>query len=312
MRVLPGVLLAAALSFVTLPAIAGPHEEAFARFEEGRALVAAGKPLDAVPKFLASLAAEPTAAAALNLADCYERLGKVASAYERFLQAEAISRKAGDNLRADEARKRAEILSPRVASITVLPPPEGKTGSAWIDGAPLPAQMWGKPKHADPGPHEVVLQLPDGTRTNRVVTLGEGTRATVPFDVASKPRENDTKHPPAAPVEQGGGSLRTVGLVTGGIGAAALVAGGVTGILALSAKSDLDTTCPDYPRCPRAQQGDVDSTQDRGETMATVSTIAFVAGGVLLTAGILLYVTSGPSEKARARATDLATGTFRF
>jgi len=314
---LAGLAFAALLTCAANDAWAGPHEESIARFDEGRALVKAGRPAEAVPKFIASLAAEPSAVAALNLADCYERIGKLASARDRFKQAEQLSSTAGDTLRASEARKRAEVLESRLSTITLLPPPAGVQASAWVDGTPLPSDGWGKPRAFDPGPHEVVLQTPDGKRQTKVVTLAEeGTKATVPFDLESTggvvTEKKKTEPEPAKREEpQPDSGLRTVAIVAGGIGAAALITGGVTGILALGAKSDLESACATYPRCPQSQQGELEDIDNRGHTMATVSTITFIAGAALLTTGVVLWILSSPSEKSE-KTLRAFSGSFTF
>jgi hypothetical protein len=323
----PALVLAVVFSTITVPARAGPHEDSVARFDEGRALVKAGRPADAIPKFLASLTAEPSAVAALNLADCYERVGKLASAQERFRQAESLSAAKGDMLRASEARKRAESLEGRVSRITVLPAPQGVTASAWIDGAPLPADAWGKPRPFDPGPHEVVLQTSDGKRQTRIVSLSEeGTKVTVPFDIEGaasvvtekkEKAEPDPRPPPHTqePSESPSSSspLRTVAIVTGAVGVASLVAGGVTGGLALGAKSDLDAACSTYPRCPSSQKAELEDIDSRGRTMATVSTITFIAGAALLTTGMVLWFVSSPGVSTEKKSALRAlSGRFEF
>lgn len=319
------LILATIVSTVSVDAYAGPHEDSVTRFDEGRALVKAGRPSDAIPKFVASLTAEPSAVAALNLADCYERVGKLASAQQRFRQAESLSAAGGDTLRASEARKRAEALDVRVSTITVLPPPQGVTASVWIDGTPLPADAWGKPRAFDPGPHEVVLQTAEGRRRTRIVSLSEeGTKVTVPFDLRSADAGGSTTPPannePAPPREakpadapQSSSSLRTVAIVTGGVGIASLIAGGITGGLALGAKSDLEAVCATYPRCAPSQQSELEDIDSRGRTMATVSTITFIAGAALLTTGVVLWFLSSPeaSEK-KSTALRALSGRFEF
>lgn len=322
------LILGVLLTTVTTRAHAGPHEDSVARFDEGRALVKAGRPSDAIPKFLASLTAEPSAVAALNVADCYERVGKLASAQQRFRQAESLSAAAGDSVRAAEARKRAESLDARVSTITVLPPPRGTEASAWIDGAPLAADAWGKPRPLDPGPHEVVLQTPDGKRKTKIVSVSEeGTKVTVPFDIEGaggvvtetkeKPPATPTPKPdaPVSPSPDDSSSsspLRTVAVVTGAVGIASLIAGGVTGGLALGARSDLDSACATYPQCPASQRAELQDIDDRGRTMATVSTITFIAGAALLTTGVVLWFVSSPDKPEKKSAFRALAGRFEF
>ena len=282
-------------------AIAGPASaapgEAQQRFEEGRALLKEGHPAEAIPKFIASIASEPTVAGLLNLADCYEKVGKLASAHARFRQAQELA-KDKDTVRSEEARKRAEILEPRLSTITLLPPPRSAGVRVWVDGVEVPAPEWGKPRPYDVGPHEVIAQDQAGARRrSSVVIAGEAARLTAPIEVAAAPAPAPViGPPPAGAKDEGSSSLRTAGLVVGGLGIAGLVTGTVTGIVALGASSDLKGACASYPQCPASQRAELTDLDDKAHTFATVSTIAIVAGAVLVTTGALLYFVSPPSR----------------
>lgn len=78
-----------------------------------------------------------------------------------------------------------------------------------------------------------------------------------------------------------------------GGGALGLVLGGVTGALAFSKKRTLDDSpaCADG-KCLHSVEGDVSSLR----TFRTVSTIGFVAGGVLTATGVVLLLTSNDSS----------------
>lgn len=313
-----GAALALGIATMTSVASAAPPatpsapapSEAQARFEEGRALLKAGRPADAIPKFVASIAAEATLAALLNLADCYERIGKLASAHARFRQAQELA-KTKDPVRSEEARKRAEILEPRLSTITLLPPARSEGVRVWVDGVEVPSSEWGKPRPYDSGPHEVVAQDPRGGRHKSVtdVPLADAARITAPVEVDAVAT---VVNPPVSPIgpapppaEPDGRPMRTVGLVAGGVGLAAIATGVVTGIVALGAKSDLKDACAAYPRCPAEQRGELVDLDDRARTFATVSTITIIAGSVLVITGALLYLTAPSRSSAttgRARS----------
>jgi hypothetical protein len=74
-----------------------------------------------------------------------------------------------------------------------------------------------------------------------------------------------------------------VALAAGGVG---LAVGGVFGALALGKRGTLDQECTANKICPPSAQGTLDSLK----TMSTVSTIAFIAGGVGVAAGVVLFV----------------------
>jgi hypothetical protein len=293
-----GVAVLGALLSTTAPALAAPGE-AQQRFEEGRALLKENRPADAIPKFIASIASEPTLAALLNLADAYERVGKLASAHARFRQAQELA-KDKDAVRSEEARKRAEILEPRLSTITLLPPPSVEGVRVWIDGVEIPSADWGKPKPYDAGSHEVIAQDSRGTRRKSMVDLGaSAARITVPIDI--EPTGGVIAPPPPPPNESS--PLGTVGLVTGGVGVAALITGTITGILALGAASDLKDRCATYPTCPSDRRGELTDLDDRARTLGTISTVTIVAGAVLVAAGAVLYFTSSSrSTQGRRQA----------
>lgn len=82
-----------------------------------------------------------------------------------------------------------------------------------------------------------------------------------------------------------------------GVGAAGLILGGVMGGLAIGKHDDLDTACP-AGQCPADQQDNLDSYR----TLGTVSTIGFIAGGVLAATGLVLVLVA-PSGGSQEQAT---------
>ena len=84
-------------------------EEAFSRAKQ---LVAAGNFAEACPLFEASHRADPQIGALLNAADCYEQLGRTATAWAEFREADELATKRHDK-RAPYAKQRAEALVDR-------------------------------------------------------------------------------------------------------------------------------------------------------------------------------------------------------
>lgn len=86
-------------------------------------------------------------------------------------------------------------------------------------------------------------------------------------------------------------------LVYGGFGlaAAGVIAGSVTGVMALSKASSVKNACAGLD-CPRSVDGDLSS----GRTLGTVSTIAFIAAGVGAATGVIGLALHPHQESAGA------------
>jgi len=104
----------------------------------------------------------------------------------------------------------------------------------------------------------------------------------------SAPKAPPPPPPPGAPEEKRGlSSIAIVGLVTTGLG---LGVGALGGILALTKKNELDTSCRN-DACAPAQWATIDSAKD----WAVVSNVGFIlagVGGALTVIGVLM----GPSK----------------
>lgn len=70
-----------------------------------------------------------------------------------------------------------------------------------------------------------------------------------------------------------------------GVGAAALIAGSVTGFLTMQTAGDLDEQCPGG-FCPESARADLDSAR----TFATTTDVLLIGGGVAAAAGVLMLL----------------------
>jgi hypothetical protein len=94
------------------------------------------------------------------------------------------------------------------------------------------------------------------------------------------------------PHEPHSSALRTVGWTIAGVGLAGLGVGIVTGLLALSQKSDLQKKCPG-DQCGPENWGAVDSYNH----LKLTSTIGLAAGGACLVTGVILVLASPSGEQ---------------
>jgi hypothetical protein len=174
-----------------------------------------------------------------------------------------------------------------------------------IDGAPYADHLDGNAIALDPGEHEfrfeVAGQPPAVQRfvlhqneQNRRETVSIGAASTegaaVPL-IAPSPEA-------APPSSTGSHAQRTIGVVVGGLGAAGLIAGAIFGGLSLAAHDSYEKDCGSNILAP---PGVCNSTGVSGEsdaaTKGTISTVAFIAGGVALAAGggLFLFAPKGSS-----------------
>jgi hypothetical protein len=101
---------------------------------------------------------------------------------------------------------------------------------------------------------------------------------------------------PASP--QRLGTQKTVAAVTMGAGGASFVLGTIFGVAAITAWGNAEATCG--PGCSSTSPAQTDKSH--ATTYATVSTVGFVAGSVLLVGGIAIWFTAPSSGEPRPAA----------
>jgi serine/threonine-protein kinase len=306
-------LVLAALCLFAAPALAVTPEEkaaAEAQFDEGVKLLKAGNYDAAAKKFESSQRIDPGIGTLLYLGECYEKSGKTASAWATFREAASMAQAAGQGDRARIGTQRAARLEDKLSKLTIEVP-EADMSIEGIeiqtDKRAVAKSLWGTPAPVDPGDHVVSVSAP-GYRTAevKVTVTGAGQNQTLSAPVLEKLPPGETPVVAPAPVAATGGAAatptdsgtsdgsaqRVTGLVIGGVGVAGLGVGAVFGILAISDNNTAkDNGCsPGDGNCPAGATGVADANKARDE--ATVSTIAFIAGGVLVATGATLYLTA--------------------
>ena len=290
-------------SAVTAHAQGSDKVAAEALFSEGRRLMAEGRIAEACQKFEASQKMDPGVGTSLNLAECYERSGKTASAWAQFREAVSLARATGSADREQLARERADALEKRLARLTISIKGTAPSGlEVRRDGARLDPAELGIAIPVDPGSHAVTASAPGRTAYSTTVDVtGDGALVTV--EIPDLPAEAaGSAPPPASPsvsTEVGssssGGSQKTLAAVALGLGGAGLVVGGVFGFKASSTWDDAKTECSDYPYAcgPEGK-----ALEDDARSQAAISTIGFGAGLALVATGAVLWFTAGSSSDA--------------
>jgi hypothetical protein len=292
-RVCLALVLAGALASSAAHADDGA-QSAEALFQEARVLVEKGSYEAACPKLEASQKLEPAVGTQFNLADCYEHVGRTASAHALFGQVARIARSAGKFEREKSAKERAAALEPMLARIRLDVKAPAPGLEVRIDDAIVEKSGWAEPFAIDPGDHRISASAPshrpwEGTLSGRPSQL---VVVSVPALVST------TVHTPAPIVVAPPSSQRTIAIVTGAVGVAGVLVGAVSGVMALSNRSTGERECPKdvYSfRCP-TQEGT--SAWNTASTAGSVSTVGFVAGGVFLAGAAVLWFTA-PSSRTR-------------
>lgn len=277
-------------------ASAQPETEAERHFRAGKDLYDRGDYDAALVELKVSEDLEPTVRSIGLLAACYEKMGKLASAYRAYRVAADRARASADE-REDFARDRALGLEPKLAGITLAaetPPPEM---SATIDGAPVAVQsLW----YVDAGEHEVVAQAPGHVPFRAAINIEDGARQVVTIPPLALVETEATPIVIEKVREAPSSTQAWVGWTGVGLGAVGLGLGGVFTGIALDQKSSLeeDPACPDA--CTDA--GAVDDYN----TMRMVTTATLVAGSVFLAAGVTLLLTAPDDETQASASVSLA------
>lgn len=213
----------------------------------------------------------------MRMAYCQAELGHLIQARElyRRVAEERLASDAPPAYRTAQADARRELarLAKRIARVRI-----GVTGIAGVranvklDGVHAPLEP--EAVEVDPGEHRFEARAPGAEIAEKKQRIAEGADLSVTLRLEPL-REKVvvvTRPVGLAP-----------GVVTLSAGLAALIAGGVTGGIALAESRDLEERCGGFT-CPTDALAD----RDRANVFATVSTASLVAGGVSVAASALL------------------------
>jgi serine/threonine-protein kinase len=314
-----GVSVLAALLSMTAAASAQPagggssgggKVAAEALFEQARSLMADGKFADACPRFADSQRLDPSPGTLLNLANCYEKLGRTATAWATYHEAASAANAAGRADYVASAQRHADALAPRLAKLTttVAQPVDGL--QVRRDGVEVAKAEWGVPIPIDAGSHTVEASAPgykpwsqsvdvpqDGAQTSVAVPPLEAAPVTAP----AAPASTATAAPPAPPppaADSGspGSGQRIAGVVVGAVGVVGLGLSGVFAVLAKNKYNDSLQNCPTSPNvCTQAGV----NTRNDALTFGNVASVSFGVGAAALVGGAILWFTA-PSAPARS------------
>jgi hypothetical protein len=263
---------------------------AAALYDAAKDLMDASSYAAACPKLAESLALDSQVGTMLNLAYCYENIGRTASAWSMWLQAAAAAAEKGETEREEFARYRAQQLEPHLLRVTIAVAPQ--RASEWmeltIDLAPFARSQWGMPTPLDPGEYELRASAAGERPWSWRFTVDAQHVPSIlvpvlePLPLVARPADSTPERRPP--------DLMPVAWAAGGLGVAALgvsAAFGVSALLHESASYDRGNCVSNA--CNAAGKSDrFDAIHD-----AQISSASFaVGGGALLTAAVTWIVSS--------------------
>jgi hypothetical protein len=236
----------------------------------------------------------------LNLADCYEKTGRTASAWATFGEAAAVSARTNRAEEAAEGKRRQAKLESQLMRVTLRVARDVTGLVIRRDGTEVPRPAWGVPVPIDAGSHEfraeasgyvawvqtVTVSDPGKTLTVDVPALLEAPAPPPPSPAVSStlggPNQpassTDSSHATAPP----GATQRIIGLSIGGAG---VVSMGVAGVLALVAKSQFNKA--------EKETGPARASDSAGAgSLADGASVAVIVGAVAAGAGVVLWLTA--------------------
>lgn len=264
-------------------------DEAAAYFADAKQLATQGKWAEACVRLEKSSALRPRMSTTYRLAECYEHVGRLASAWRKYLEASDAAGTMGETAKQQEALGYAKKLDARVPKLTIVVKAPTPGMVVRRDNVVVADAELGVAVPLDPGPHRVEASAIGHQPFAKSVTLAEGETSTV--DVPALTADGPEPRPPGDPAPTKKSSVGTIGLITGGVGAVTLTIGTVLAFSARARYAEGDARCPGG-LCDR--EG-LQASED-GRTRARTATWVLATGGVLLGAGLTLFLTA-PSAK---------------
>ena len=262
--------------------------------QRGRALVDAGRIAAGCEQFVSSQALDGRLDTLLDLADCYQRDGRTASAWHAFLEAEVLARGAEQASKAEGAAARAAALEPRLTRIVLIVPKGARLAGLTVKlGAnTIPEADFGSGIAVDPRPEQLSAEA-KGYRPWRVsVDLSERAGSEYLVHVptlAIEPQARSRSHARA--------QFRTVGILSGGLGLAGIGAGAVFNALSKSSDDALSCAHGVYQCAP---------THSNRSAYADAATASFAIGSALFATGVTLFVLAPSPDRQEQHALRVA------
>ncbi len=238
----------------------------------------------ACPKLEAAVKLYRGSGVLLNLADCYEHVGRTASAWTEFGEAASLAVLAGRQDDESEARRRQAALEPRLAHLVVDVKGPAPTLSLSWDGKELLPAAWHTRIPVDPGPHTLAATAPGRAAWSASVNVASEATETVEvpelLPLPPPSHEADKARVPGPPTYWTRRRELGIGVASGGV----LVLG-AAGVLGLVASSEFSRA-----------NGEAGSARvhDSGTavTEGNVATVVAAVGAAATAIGLVVWLTA--------------------
>ncbi|HEV7553913.1 MAG TPA: hypothetical protein VGO00_00585, partial [Kofleriaceae bacterium] len=279
------------IALVTSTTVAHAQKaEAEALFREGKKLMKKGSLAAACEKFEASERLDPAIGTELNLADCRQKNGQLASAWAMFVKAAQTGKRTPRGL---EAKNRAAALEGKLVSLTITVPSESRLDGLVIkrNETVVDPGAYDTPVPVDPDDYVVTAEAPGHEHWKLTVSVSKKNKSLeVPRLDALPPPPPEPKHAPIVAVEpkpvatpppheqpSSFTGTRKLSLVLGIVGLGAAGGGVAFGLKAKSDEQQSDTICP-TSRCNDPQAFDLNKTARSDGLLAN---IGMISGGAV-------------------------------
>ncbi|HEX6277809.1 MAG TPA: hypothetical protein VFZ53_32425 [Polyangiaceae bacterium] len=276
-----------------------------ALFRSGTKLMDEQRYTEACEKFDASNRLDSALGTRLRLADCYDRIGRTASAWALFLEVTALARAQGQTERETVATVRARDLEARLSTLVLRVDLAARPADLEItlSGVRIPRASWNTPIPVDPGTRKLQVRAAGYAEWSSDIGVPAGpslSSVTIPeLRAATETRARPLERSP----EQATGGLdahTVAAYATVGVGVVGLGVAGFLGYRAHSLNQDSLEECSSADANACTQHGK--DLRDDALGYARASTATAIGGAALLATGITLFVLSPSDESSKAAA----------
>jgi hypothetical protein len=265
-------------------------------FQDGKKLFEQKKFPQALEKFRQSYDLVNSPNSHIFIARCQLGMGNGKDAFRTFqaVVTEADARSKAEpkyNQTRDSARSELNELSATIGVVTLNVHATDPGAKVTMNGTPVGREDWGKDIPVDPGPADVVLDIPGQPVSTQHITVVKGQRLAI--DVS--PAAPTVVVPPTLPPEHhahGKPPFLPVGIAFAAVGVVGMAMFAAGGALSTSDFNTLKTNCP-TGRCTDTTNNSIIS---RGKTEQLVGNVGLGIGCVGLAASVPFFILAATSK----------------